>query len=386
MPALIAILMWLLSVEALGQSRQTADAVRLRPLEARLNEEFSVITSVRELSDGRVLVTDEKDSRVVVADFRSDEVSPLGRRGSGPGEYTQVGRVWPLGGDSSLLKEPFAPRWIIFDGTRIVRTAGAGDPATLLVGGTMVQGTDARGGVVATRVARDASGRPVPADSYYVVRVERSTMRVDTVARVESTEGWAAEARVSRNAPPVAVRGASSSGRRSYVLSFFAPDQLAVFPDGWIAIARANPYRVDWCEPGKRCRIGPRLHAEHLPMSAREKRAYLEVASRTHSWPPTTDVSETSGWPDAVPAFVTPTGRIDGSAVLPMSDGRLLIERLPTADAMWMRYDLVTRTGELAGQVRLPLGERIVGQGVRSLYVTVTDSIGVQRLQRHPWP
>jgi len=121
-------------------------------------------------------------------------------------------------------------------------------------------------------------------------------------------------------------------------------------------------------------------------MSAREKRAYLEVASRTHSWPPTTDVSETSGWPDAVPAFVTPTGRIDGSAVLPMSDGRLLIERLPTADAMWMRYDLVTRTGELAGQVRLPLGERIVGQGVRSLYVTVTDSIGVQRLQRHPWP
>jgi len=168
-------------------------------------------------------------------------------------------------------------------------------------------------------------------------------------------------------------------------MSLNAPDQVAVFPDGWIAIARANPYRVDWCPLGQRCSVGPVLLASLPRMTDREKQAYLQVAAKTHGWPPTSDVSETSRWPRVVPPFVERPSRVDTGALFPMPDGSLLIERLPSADAMWMRYDIVPRSGIVAGQVRLPLGEQIVGFGRASVYVVATDADGLQRLRRHPW-
>jgi hypothetical protein len=168
-------------------------------------------------------------------------------------------------------------------------------------------------------------------------------------------------------------------------MSIYGPDQVAVFPDGWIAIARTNPYRVDWCPPGQHCRAGPVLMASQLRTTDREKQAYLEMAARTHGWPPTTDLSATSGWPRVLPPFVERPSRLDVGALLAMPDGSVLIERLPSADSVWMRYDIVPRGGVVAGQVRLPLGEQIVGFGRESVYVVASDSDGLQRLRRHPW-
>lgn len=365
---------------------QTSLQRRLGPPHAILDEEFTVIAAVRELADGRILVTDENDRRVVVADFSTGETGQIGRQGSGPGEYRQIGRIWPLAGDSSILKEPFSPRWLLLNAAQVVATVGPGDASVRTVGTSRIMGADGQGHVVWVQFARDAAGRAAVNDSLLVVRLDRGTQRVDTIGRVQSETGWSAEAGVSENATAVAAATGGAPRRPTYVIALAAPDQVAVFPDGWVAIVRARPYRVDWCPPDSPCRTGQALGAATLRMSDREKRAYLAVAAATHSWPPTTNLEETSGWPNTVPPFATPTSRIDGSAVTPLVDGRLLIERLPTADSPVRRYDVIARSGLLVSQLHMELAERIVGASARYLYVTVLDTVGIQRLRRHPLP
>jgi hypothetical protein len=365
---------------------QVRAASNLRPANGRLTAEFSSIASVRELADGRLLIVDEKENRITVADFKSGATSVLGRIGSGPGEYTQVARIWSLSADSSLLKEPFGLRWLLFDGAQITQTLGAGHPIVAAFGSGRILGTDWRGGVFGARVARDVAGRPTPHDSMYLVRVDRVTHRVDTIARIQSEQGWSATFGAARRAAPVEAVGGGARGPRKYVLSLFAPDQFVVFPDGWIAIARVNPYRIDWCPPTQPCRIGARLSSGESPMTAREKSAHLEYATKTQGWPPTRDVDAVEGWPAVVPPFVTPSTRVDGGALFPMPDGSVMIERLPSATTRFMRYEVVTRAGVHSGTLELPFGERIAGVGVRSVYVVESDADAIQNIRRHPWP
>lgn len=170
---------------AVPLSAQPSNVTRLAAPSAILGEEFSRIASVRELPDGRVLISDEKDTRVVVADFTNGSVRQIGRTGSGPGEYRQVGRIWALAGDTTLIKEPFAPRWILLSGSDAVSTLGAGDNTVQRVGQNRIVGSDAIGNVVWTTYGRDVNIRPSLTDSLVVLRLNRASGRVDTIARAQ---------------------------------------------------------------------------------------------------------------------------------------------------------------------------------------------------------
>ncbi len=63
---------------------------RLPPPNGSLHEEFVNVHSLRELSDGRVLVTERGVQRLLVADFRAGTVQVISRRGGGPGEYERL--------------------------------------------------------------------------------------------------------------------------------------------------------------------------------------------------------------------------------------------------------------------------------------------------------
>jgi hypothetical protein len=67
------------------------------------------------------------------------------------------------------------------------------------------------------------------------------------------------------------------------------------------------------------------------------------------------------------------------------ADSTLLVDTR-TAGHEDTRYDLVDRRGALVGQIQLPGSETIVGFGLQSVFVVLTDNDGIQRLQRHPWP
>ena len=65
------------------------------PTSATLREEFSGLTAVRELPDRRVVLADQVESRLVIADFAANSVVTVGRVGGGPGEYTRVRTLFP---------------------------------------------------------------------------------------------------------------------------------------------------------------------------------------------------------------------------------------------------------------------------------------------------
>ena len=139
---------------------QDPPARRLRPPDAELPLEFSGIIGLRELKDGRVLITDRVENRLYVVDFRSGRREEVGRVGSGPGEFRVVSPLFAIGSDSTVMVDAAdRGRWLILHGSNIV--------ATLTVQSTPfgaryadLLGIDRSGRVLAA-VLRPAAGRSV---------------------------------------------------------------------------------------------------------------------------------------------------------------------------------------------------------------------------------
>lgn len=207
--AVTALLPLVATIGACLASPAAAQPVRVGALRGpadELDEAFTRITSVRELSDGRLLVAGAgEDMRLAIVDWRSGAVRTLGREGAGPGEYRSIGRVVPLGGDSTLLEDRRTGRWLLLAGERFVATgripiAGGGVP--------LLAGADARGRVL--RLGGVSFGR-MPGMSRPLAMVESA----DTVAVVRARRG---ERRHDRTDPwplrPDASRAEAGHRRR----------------------------------------------------------------------------------------------------------------------------------------------------------------------------
>ena len=72
------------------------------------------VTDLAPLSGGRVVVGMNAPASAVVLDPRGRLVSTLGRPGEGPGEFSSVGSVVPMGGDSVAVWDPDRRRVSIF--------------------------------------------------------------------------------------------------------------------------------------------------------------------------------------------------------------------------------------------------------------------------------
>ena len=165
-------------------------------------------------------------------------------------------------------------------------------------------------------------------------------------------------------------------------------EQYVAHPDGWIAIVRVNPFRVDWRSPEGRWTLGAPLPIPVIPMTAREKAASLartaasQAANRPSAPPmplPPQMQTPDDDWPDVMPPYIQE---------LPMfsPDGDVIIRRQPSADHPGVAYYVVDRRGRLLGIIALKDNERIIAAGARSLYVVESDSDDLKYIRRHPWP
>lgn len=336
-------------------SAQTPTEIRLQPPTARLEEEFSDLVTMRELRDGRVLLFDRKEDRLMVSDLRAGTTRNISRRGQGPGEFTFVAALLPLRGDSTLAAD--LNRWLIIAGDSVVATIPSDNPAIRAVS-LWPLGADRNGHVLARR---SAAGQ----DSTYVALVERSSGRSDTIARLRTGV---------RRAPVRAVTlQDGSTGTRFSRIPLNVFEGPLLFSDGWLAIARLDPYRVDWRAPNGQWTRGAPLPFPTVRMNERERQAYVQ----RNPW-----AEHATDWPEVLPPFDTgPT-----STFLASPDGSLVVRRIPSADQPETRYDVIDRRGALQGQLVLPPDQHILGFGAQSVYVITTDDDGIQRLARHPWP
>lgn len=271
----------LLLLAAATQRQAQTPSQRLPAPNGRLNVEFSDLTTIRELSDGRVLMFDRKEERLVVGDFPSGSVHDVARKGQGPAEFEFIRTLLPLAGDTTIAAD-MTRRWLILVGDSVVRKLLPEHPALQR---TMLEplGADQNAHVLSRIFPGSLRG---PAESTLVILVHRVSGDVDTIAQL-SVEGR--RGRVSTVTTPGLGRGISV--RR---VPLQAGESPLLFFDGWVAIVRLNPYRVDWRAPDGRWTLGRPLPVRSVRLTGSEKAAYVA----RNPWS-----RNASDWPAELPPF-----------------------------------------------------------------------------------
>lgn len=108
----LLILVGCTDVPEVAQSAAPGD---LGPADARATEGFTSIFDAAELPDGRVVITDNRESAIAVIDFEEGDVTRLGRRGSGPLEFQSAFTILPFPGDTLAVYDSRGQRFTLID-------------------------------------------------------------------------------------------------------------------------------------------------------------------------------------------------------------------------------------------------------------------------------
>ena len=390
---------------------------------AEFAEPYSAVRGVRELADGRLIVTDNRDKVVQLVDLRTGRATTLGREGSGPNEYQMPMAVLPLPGDSTMVADALNARFLLLGpggtlagtwapataeaggagGDRAPRTVVGGPPAGGVAGGRAPQGAVMSFGgggpmqIIGAR-ATDAQGRlymtgapiamtpegPKAADSVPVLRVNRRTMVTDTMAWLRPPRG---NTNVNASGGNMSIRIGGGP--------FAADDGWTVLPDGRVVVVRHTDYHVEVypATPKGTPVRGTPVRATPLRVTEAEKKAWREErassapvaiamtrtdgpgGSSTRTAPASLAQQEPDSWPEVMPFF-------QSGQVYTAPDGSIWVGRYRSASDKTPRYDVFDATGKHTGQVVFPARTRIVGFGKGTVYTVRADEDDLQYVQK----
>lgn len=344
--------------------------------DAEFAESFTRIGTIRELSDGKVLVADPQDRIVQLIDFKSGTATKVGRTGSGPGEYGIPNRIIAFPGDSSAIFDPDNSRYLIItpDG-KAGATFRIDDVGGVRMGGrgATPRGTDTRGRIFieGSPFVATADGGIAPGDSAPVLRLDRATRKLDTLAYVQLAKGNA--------------RGSSGPGGVMMMVglkAFPSRDDWTPMPDGGVGIARVRDYHVDRYSPSGTRTSGPPHNVTPVPVTEAEKEAWraartgLPAAGRGGAIPKNLPPPPQSEFPAVMPPFVP-------SATVARPNGEIWVLRSHKATDAPI-YDVFGPTGSMIRRVALPGPKtRLAGFGSNTVYVVRRDADDLEYLQRY---
>jgi hypothetical protein len=324
------------------------------------------VLGVRELSDGRVLIADAGEAQVVVGSFGRRGLRSIGRVGMGPREFPRVRTLLPLANDSTLMVDVVARRWTLFHADSVVRTVSTTEAAYQLTGGNVVS-SDTLGHYLSLRPR--AGERESFGDSTELLLAVplRSTSETVSVLAPNS----------DRYLPGPADKDGRPASVRIVFPALSVAEQAVLAADGHLAVARLNPYRVDWRSPSGGWMRGGPLPFSTTRIDDAERAAVrrrLEAAGGRKGYP-----SDAARWPSMVPPFQNEALRIS-------PEGHLLVQRTPTAKEPDTVYDVVDRQGRLVRRLAMSPAEHIVGFGRGTVFTVRRSEDGLETVRRHPWP
>ncbi len=366
------------------------EPVTLGEAEAAYEESFSVVSTVREMPDGRVLVADALGQVLVRLDLDAGTADTLGRVGEGPEEYRQPDAVWPLPGGRTLLVDlgngrltELSPE-LEFGDTRPYAIGELGPGRELVL--AIPQAVDDRGRLYFRSFGRMGGGE-LASDSAYILRLDLESEVVDSVGRIKL--------------PGTTTRTTGSGNNQNTSVSpipLSAADAWGVAADGRVVIVRAGDYRVDWVGSDGDVVSGPANPYETVRIRRGKQEEWAHTRSETggglgislevvnNAMTMTASRGGTSDdddldqydWPDYAPAFYGRPVPVDGG-------GRAWVRRhLEAGEAP--RYDVFDGAGERVMVVQLPPERRVVGFGDGKVYVVRMDEYGLQYLERYALP
>lgn len=344
--------------------------------DAEFAEPFTQITTIRELSDGRVLVVDQRDRTVFLIDFKSNQATKVGRNGAGPGEYMVPGRLVALPADTSVLHDPSNSRYLIIkpDGTP-GETFRLDEPVAVSLGGrgSVPRGSDSRGRVFfeGPPLSSARGGVPTAFDSVPVMRYDRQSKKLDTLAFVHLEKN---NVRVT----PGADRGGMSI--QVGATAFPHRDDWTALPDGGIAVVRVRDYHVDRYSPTGARASGAPVRFAPVPVTDTEKeawRAERRALAQSRSAPSSGISAQVPNpeWPPFKPPF-------EFWSTIANRAGEVWVRRSHKASEA-PTYDVFNAAGNIVRRVAIPARSRVVGFGEGVVYVVRRDADDLEYLRRN---
>ncbi|HTL04720.1 MAG TPA: hypothetical protein VL241_03175 [Gemmatimonadales bacterium] len=355
----------------------SAQHVKLSTPNASLAEEFSSIRGVRELADGRLLVSDYIDQRVVLVDLARKSLVSMVTKGGGPREARLPTRLVPAQGDSTLLVDLGNNRLLLLDGAgRPVRTIPAEG-----FGFLGVRGVDAAGAFYYAVPGWADQAAQLANDSVRVVRWSPRTGTTETVAVVQG-ERMRSDIRQPARTPRIPTVGYASQ------------DGWLLSDTGVLRIVRAGGYRIESRGRGAPL-IGPSYAYQTPLVSSADRVAYVREFLATT---PTSGKGENGGMgfsPAASEAeiaamtqgtqFAERHPMFDAGRVVAAAGGRLWVGH-PALQGKPVLYDEFDEAGRRLRTIELLPGRRVLSIGRQGVYVVAESELGVQHLERYPLP
>jgi hypothetical protein len=299
-------------VAAVAAGQEDQPTLRLQQADATFGGDFQRVLSVRELSDRRILVADGGEGIIAVAEPGGGASRTVARRGQGPNEFVGLKGFLSLRGDTTIMPESNRGRWLVLQRDSIVASwfefAGSADTAVVRAARSFshgVSGADSNLKVL---------GRSLPTtnssygDSVLLVTIARGSGEQDTIGALRPAPG----VRIVRT-------GNDPNDLTGYAVRepWAAGETAAMCWDGWVAIVRIEPYRVDWLSPLGSWTKGAPISYPKVRVTDREKQAYL----RRYPGPPSdmaaTGGSVQAGFPEEIPP-------VRGTPPICTLDGRVL--------------------------------------------------------------
>lgn len=358
-------------------SAQTVPTRTLARPEARLEQEWSRIISLRELPNGGLIVVDDLENAIMMVDSRLSTRRRIGREGPGPAEYHIPKGVLPLGGDSTGLLDDMARtlKYISPEG-EIVGTVR-------LTGGRPCSAREDAGYRPQLTTQIDGQGR------FYELAM--NTQRAPDGTTRRAIERWGAGCGrdtvgyVPAPAPPPGTVGPGGAVIARANLAPVPSGQIQWFPalDGRVYIVHPEPYRVDVVLPNGTLVAGQPIRYQPIRPTQAHRNAWIErlrqpavgVGNAGVRAVRSLPFQESDNWPRVLPPFI-----FDALSV--GLDGRLWVQRtaenphLPT-------FDVFDTAGRPVEHVVLPVRSRLVGHGRDVVYLVRIDEDDLEYLERH---
>jgi hypothetical protein len=405
---------------------------QLGPVTAVTKDSLGAISTVRQLSDGHVLVNDIIGRRVLMFDSALATVTVIADTTSATANAygTRPGGLIAYRGDSTLFIDPASLSMLLIDPAgkiaRVMSAPRAQDVGFLIGGPFGTPGFDPQGRLV-YRAPPDfrafagafGGGRgaapPTPPDSAAIVRFDLATRKVDTATFFKTPK---INLTVSQAPNGGGVRVTST------INPMPQGDDWALLPDGTIAIVRTRDFHIDWLDSDGKMTSTAKIPFDWERLSDEQKVAFVDSAKTAFEKLRASGQSGVGGFgPQIVTRSVGPApggaaqppagsgaqrspGTTTVTAVAPGGAGNA---QLPTitmvspselpdykpafvpgstrADPegnLWIRtsknidarpvYDVVNRKGELIDRVQIPANRSIIGFGAGgTVYLGVRD-------------
>lgn len=354
---------------------------------------FGAVRGVRELPDGRVLVSDGLGKAVVVWDL-SGGADTIGGIGGGPAEYQLPDGLWALPDGKTLLVDLGNGRLtelgadLSFGETTPIAQAPPEEAESPSPQGmrrmqrmsfVLPRGVDREG-----RVYFQDMGMGMT-DSIAVKRFDRNTGQTDALGKIKGPELKRTES-----------GGPDNQNVQIQQVPLAPQDAWGVAWDGRVAMVRADDYHLEWVLPDGQIVRGEPVAFRPLPIRTADKEEWVEDLSRDGL---SVSVSIENGrrqtgfsrggrgggsaidsyaWPETKPAFRSSGVRVSWA-------GDAWVERhVPAGEARL--FDVFGADGNLKARVRLPENRELVAFGDGAVYLVRMDEFDFNWLERYELP